>query len=119
MWYDACKYKGGDFMSQTISVSTTMGEQGFRDFAVFDAFHHRKAWLRPAVFAAMMAGLFWFACYTSTRTSPTFFVTFSRSKVSKMAMAYLREVPSRSRTSANVICPWARHCSTIWRTASS
>ena len=46
--------KGGDFMSQTISVSTTMGEQGFRDFAVFDAFHHRKAWLRPAVFAAIM-----------------------------------------------------------------
>ena len=41
-------------MSQTISVSTTMGEQGFRDFAVFDAFHHRKAWLRPAVFAAIM-----------------------------------------------------------------
>jgi len=40
-------------MSQTISVSTTMGEQGFRDFAVFDAFHHRKAWLRPAVFAAI------------------------------------------------------------------
>ena len=32
-------------MSQTISVSTTMGEQGFRDFAVFDAFHHRKACL--------------------------------------------------------------------------
>ena len=43
-------------MSQTISVSTTMGEQGFRDFAVFDAFHHRKAWLRPAVFAAIMLG---------------------------------------------------------------
>ena len=41
-------------MSQTISVSTTMGEQGFRDFAVFDAFHHRKAWLRPAIFAAIM-----------------------------------------------------------------
>ena len=25
LWYDAYKYKGGDFMSQTISVSTTMG----------------------------------------------------------------------------------------------
>lgn len=41
-------------MSQTISVSTTMDEAGFHDFAVFDAFHHRKAWLRPAVFAFIM-----------------------------------------------------------------
>ena len=41
-------------MSHTISVSTTMDEPGFHDFAVFDAFHHRKAWLRPAIFAAIM-----------------------------------------------------------------
>ena len=41
-------------MSHTISVSTTMDGPGFHDFAVFDAFHHRKAWLRPAIFAAIM-----------------------------------------------------------------
>lgn len=41
-------------MSQTISVSTTMDEQGFRNFAVFDVFRHNKAWVRPAVFAAIM-----------------------------------------------------------------
>ena len=41
-------------MSQTISVSTTMDGPGFHDFAVFDAFHHRKAWLRPAIFSAIM-----------------------------------------------------------------
>ena len=53
-------------MSQTISVSTTMGEQGFRDFAVFDAFHHRKAWLRPAVFAAIMLA---FAAVSKSKTA--------------------------------------------------
>ena len=41
-------------MSQTISVSTNMDAQGFRDFAVFDVFHHRKSWVRPAVFAVIM-----------------------------------------------------------------
>lgn len=41
-------------MSQTISVSTQMDEQGFRDFAVFDVFRHNKAWLRPAIFCAIM-----------------------------------------------------------------
>ena len=41
-------------MSHTISVFTTMDGPGFHDFAVFDAFHHRKAWLRPAIFAAIM-----------------------------------------------------------------
>lgn len=41
-------------MSQTISVSTTMDEQGFRNFAVFDVFHHHKAWKRPAIFAVIM-----------------------------------------------------------------
>ena len=41
-------------MSHTISVSTTMDGPGFHDFAVFDAFHHRKAWLRPAIFSAIM-----------------------------------------------------------------
>lgn len=41
-------------MSRTISVSTTMDGPGFHDFAVFDAFHHRKAWLRPAIFSAIM-----------------------------------------------------------------
>ena len=41
-------------MSHTISVSTTMDGPGFHDFAVFDTFHHRKAWLRPAIFAAIM-----------------------------------------------------------------
>lgn len=41
-------------MSQTISVSTQMDEQGFRDFAVFDLLHHNKAWKRPAAFCAIM-----------------------------------------------------------------
>lgn len=41
-------------MSQTISVSTQMDAQGFRDFAIFDVFHHRKSWIRPAVFAVIM-----------------------------------------------------------------
>ena len=41
-------------MSQTISVSTTMDEQGFHDFAVFDVFHHHRSWMRPAIFAVIM-----------------------------------------------------------------
>ena len=45
-------------MSHTISVSTTMDGPGFHDFAVFDAFHHRKAWLRPAIFAAIMLAFY-------------------------------------------------------------
>ena len=41
-------------MSHTISVSTTMDRPGSHDSALFDASHHRKAWLRPAIFAAIM-----------------------------------------------------------------
>ena len=41
-------------MSQTLSISTQMDAKGFHDFAVFDVFHHRKSWVRPAAFAIIM-----------------------------------------------------------------
>lgn len=40
--------------AQPISVSIQMDAQGFRDFAVFDVFHHRKSWVRPTIFAVIM-----------------------------------------------------------------
>ncbi len=41
-------------MPQTLSVSVEMDAGAFHKFAVFDFLHHKKAWKRPLIFAAIL-----------------------------------------------------------------
>ena len=87
-------------MSQTISVSTTMGEQGFRDFAVFDAFHHRKAWLRPAVFAAIMLA------FAAVCLPVSYFYSFFRSVSRQIKQMHLPRAFYRVELADTGIAVW-------------